>query len=330
MTGFLRYKPIAIVSCIAFAAFFMIHSFGEGRPRISAAKEINSEGPYTYGANNAYDRNIQTAWCTNKLKSKDSWLRVSYDLSQVFSGVGLINGYVKNIKIYQNNSRPKEGLIYVDEKLVKTVTLSDDMSPQWTSFEKTAGQSIKFVIDSVYAGEKHSDICITEIFDNQELFTAYKLLADIRRRNKTYRSQEIKRVYAPFFAATYQVKHARGAKPIFWQAVRLRVSNRDKSAFRTLLDLSHFSQSDLPTLDAELVEGLRDMMVPFLLKESKVVIRVLQDSEQVARDRVTSAYNDLVSNFAYDPATGKITDPSYTKDLQEIGRIISGLRLGNS
>ncbi len=322
------YNRTAPMLFAMFAASLSINSFAVGRPKITGAQEIDPEGPYKYGAASAYDRKIDTAWCTNPSKAADFWLKIDHEWERSFSGVGIINGVAKSGALYRNNSRPKEILIEINGKLSSTAVLSDDLNPQWISFDQTKGRSVKITIKSVYSGAKYADICITEIIDDQELFIAYSQLAVVEKGAAgAIRAAEIKKVYSQFFATTYQTQRPQGAKPIFWEAIRLRVSHRDERALRILLDLLFFAQDGVARIDAELLEGLKAMIIPFLQKEPRIVLRVLQDSGQVSREGIANAYNNLVSNFTYDPKTGKITDKGYTEDLQEIGRLIKGFKL---
>lgn len=320
-------RRILCLWCALLTTFLALGSFAASRPKVTGAQEIDPQGPYKYGAISAYDRNINSAWCTSPSQAREFWIQIDHDSIRNFSGVGILSGVAKNAVVYRNNSRPKDVVINVDGTFSSAATLLDDLSLQWIPFDKIKGRSVKVTIKSVYAGAKYKDICITEVIDDKELFLAYDQLTRVSKGASAIRAEEIGKEYREFFTTTYQTERPQGAKPVFWEAVRLRVSHRDERALRMLLDLMFFAQEGKTTIDAELLGGLRSMIVPFLQKEPKIVLRILRDSAQVSREAVAGAYSNLITNFAYDPNSGKITDPGYTEDLQEIGKLIKDLKL---
>ncbi|MEI2675467.1 MAG: hypothetical protein V9F05_15630 [Chitinophagaceae bacterium] len=84
------------------------------------------------------------------------------------AGLQVINGYCKNGEIFNQNGSVKNLNIYLNDKVVKMVTLSNQFSKTQTIVIQPpvplkAGDVIKLSIQSVYKGTNYEDACISEL-----------------------------------------------------------------------------------------------------------------------------------------------------------------------
>ena len=149
-----------------------------------------------YSAEKLYDNSFKTAWAEGakgygigeyfeysinnyKYNKKYDFFdeKEEYNLMiPVIYEIHLFNGYVKNEKVWRENSRVKKLRMYVDGKLYGVIELMDITSQQIIILPvpidykkiKTKKQYkddliIRFEIEEVYEGTKYKDSCITEL-----------------------------------------------------------------------------------------------------------------------------------------------------------------------
>ena len=146
---------------------------------IEADSTLESKIPDYYSVKNLTDNNPKTAWVEGK---KDYGKAVklsinlnSYSLGQRIEGdyliekIGIINGYMKNKKIFNQNNRVKKIKLEFssakdNKKITRFFTLKDISKMQYIKFKKPVYMN-KFYITilSVYKGKKYNDTGISEI-----------------------------------------------------------------------------------------------------------------------------------------------------------------------
>ena len=315
------YKKICS-SIVLLAAFASMNTYANYR--VDASESIPSADGFTYQARNLIRRDINEAWCTNREISEKIWWRIQYKKIKQLSGIVIINGYSKNKKTYLANSRPKSLVIYVDGARVEKKIIADTSKPQWLGFRISAGKEYKFVVEDVYKGSKYSDICVTYVFDDRRLLKAYDYLIDMDTKygSRALTPNQIKTSCRPIYEDFYRSYGKIHDVKVFYASVLLRASRRDTRGLRLLLDLTFYSNKYRGVIDAELLEGLRDFIVPFIEKDPDVVMTVLKDPNQVERNRIESAFYQFVDQFSWGQDIEEIADERFTKKHKTLYRYI--------
>ncbi len=138
---------------------------------VTASSHLPSIGAFSYGAGNAHDFNHETVWAT---KGKG----IGESLTYTFEGscpritkVKILNGHVKNERIWQANSRVKRMRMYFDSKPIATLSLQDSRTLQTFDVD-TLGYhdstkpdwTLSFEILDVYPGTRYDDTVIAELY----------------------------------------------------------------------------------------------------------------------------------------------------------------------
>lgn len=148
----------------------------------SASSELASNKGITYGANNAHDLNYKTAWVEG-VKGYGIGESLTYKFPPQTARVTdiiIVNGYVKSLKSWKENSRVKKIKMYLNDTPIAILNLEDSRQKQTFTFEpmgvserddydelrKKPWWSITFEIMDVYKGDKYDDTVITEIYLN--------------------------------------------------------------------------------------------------------------------------------------------------------------------
>lgn len=130
------------------------------------------QGKVKYGIENISDGNLKTAWIPkgNGIGESVSFVfkkKHFADMkSTTFWGLELINGYIKNKTVWQENSRVKKFRIEHNDKPLYEVQLADSMEVQLVNFKPFTikpGSIVKLVILETYPGTRYEDVAITEI-----------------------------------------------------------------------------------------------------------------------------------------------------------------------
>lgn len=144
----------------------------------SASSTLKSSGSNNYGAENVCVQNNIQAWVEGsdgsgigeyiEIKRK---LDVSdKDYGVDYTEICIVNGYIKNEKVWKNNNRVKTLAFYYNDEYICDIELEDTYSPQTISLEEynihaDSGEevSFKFEIKDIYKGDKYDDTAITGI-----------------------------------------------------------------------------------------------------------------------------------------------------------------------
>jgi len=147
----------------------------------------------SYAPAKAMDDDMKTAWCSGKDNPE---ITITINPSAMkkdtcgFEGIGLINGYTKSAGLLKANRRIKSGTIEVEGEMKGKFNLPDtangDPFNPYNSlsyirfhdetftilqskdryFHKTSSDrmKIRLTITDTYHGDRHNDVCITEIY----------------------------------------------------------------------------------------------------------------------------------------------------------------------
>lgn len=154
---------------------------GAGEYTVKTSSQLSSNGKIDYDTKNLTDFSYQTAWVEGK-KGYGIGEFINFSFAPTHPRVTTIifaNGYIKNKKVWEENSRVHKLKMYVEDKPFAIIELKDIYAKQLVELEKPLGNSerddldklkekenwnIKFEILSVYKGDKYEDTAITEIY----------------------------------------------------------------------------------------------------------------------------------------------------------------------
>lgn len=138
---------------------------------ITASSNLPIQENITYLPMNVHDFDIRTAWVVNKNNyGIGEYIEYHFDADTPRpTKVQILNGYMKNEKLWKENSRVKQLKLYLNDKLIAKLNLQDNTGVQkyfiGTPFESKIhpAYKLKFEIADVYKGEKYSDTAISEL-----------------------------------------------------------------------------------------------------------------------------------------------------------------------
>jgi len=158
---------------------------------VSVSSSLKTENNHVYNEKSISDLNYNTAWVEG-VKGDGIGEFIIYEfppLNPRITKIIIVNGYIKNKKTWQNNSRVKQLKMYINGKFHAILNLKDvyaeqtfKVSPIGYAQRKNISYSkdgkiiddidgniipplkIKFEILSVYKGDKYKDTAITEIY----------------------------------------------------------------------------------------------------------------------------------------------------------------------
>lgn len=119
----------------------------------------------SHGTANLMDGDLSTAW-VESAEGQGEGEAITLKLNGTYevSGFTIYAGYQKNGDIYAKNSRPARITVIFSDGSSQSMELSDINGPQKITFGKPVNtSSIRFVIDSVYPGNKYQDTAVSEI-----------------------------------------------------------------------------------------------------------------------------------------------------------------------
>lgn len=130
-----------------------------------------------YDVRNLNDCDWKTAWAGGKendsigekiifVFSPDVWPKEFEQPEVSFWGFRIVNGYIKNKKIWQENSRVKKARISLNGKPKVNLIFKDSMKVQEVSFDPfnvRVNDKVSFELLEVYRGTKYRNATITEL-----------------------------------------------------------------------------------------------------------------------------------------------------------------------
>ena len=140
---------------------------------VKASSSLKPQGKFNYKAENAHDFNHRSVWVEGVGgQGIGEWLEYEFPgRCPRITKVEILNGHVKNDKVWRENSRVKSLKMYYMGKPYAILDLEDsrtlqcfnvgvlgphdDAAPNWT---------LRFEILEVYPGEKFADTVISELY----------------------------------------------------------------------------------------------------------------------------------------------------------------------
>ena len=79
------------------------------------------------------------------------------------TGLQIMNGYHKNVRLFKANSRVRSATIAFSNGSRRSIRLEDAPGIQTIEFPPVEARWVQFKLESVYAGTKYKDTAITEL-----------------------------------------------------------------------------------------------------------------------------------------------------------------------
>jgi hypothetical protein len=121
---------------------------------------------FTYGPENLFDGRLDTAWVAAGA-ARDGigeWIVVTFDSPQVVQTISLLNGYHKNVSLFERNNRVKDIEVRLSDGTQTYYTLRDGPDVQTLNVGDLRPNSwVQLITRSVYPGTKYHDTAITEL-----------------------------------------------------------------------------------------------------------------------------------------------------------------------
>jgi len=142
---------------------------------IYASSELQEDSGINYAPKNAHDFNKNTAWVEGKADfGVGEFIAYCFDFSEMegYNGrlgvnrILLANGYKKNKRTWEDNSRVKQLKVYLNDKPYAIIDLLDSFEIQTIDlgeirFPPNTETILKFEITQVYQGARYKDTAIS-------------------------------------------------------------------------------------------------------------------------------------------------------------------------
>lgn len=142
-----------------------------GPSKLVSTSELESTQSNNYNAKNAHDFDLRTAW----IEGAEDYgigeeIKIEFKLASnlKITHIDIFNGYSKNEKIWNENSRVKIFSLYVNDKLFGYLNLEDTYKKQRFHIGSLGGDEndklyLTLRIIDIYKGDKYMDTAISEI-----------------------------------------------------------------------------------------------------------------------------------------------------------------------
>ena len=129
-----------------------------------ASSVLKPQFGFSYGPGNVVDEDLRTAWVEGKRgQGIGEFLTIDLGKPHKVSGLQVMNGYHKNIRLFKANSRVRSALLSFSDGSSRNVTLHDAPGIQTLEFPAVEAKWVQFKINSVYKGSKYKDTAVTEL-----------------------------------------------------------------------------------------------------------------------------------------------------------------------
>ena len=140
---------------------------------VKASSSLKPQGKFNYKAENAHDFNHRSVWVEGAGgQGIGEWLEYEFPgRCPRITKVEILNGHVKNDKVWRENSRVKSLKMYYMGKPYAILDLEDSRTLQCFNVgvlgphdEAAPNWTLRFEILEVYPGEKFADTVISELY----------------------------------------------------------------------------------------------------------------------------------------------------------------------
>lgn len=146
----------------------MLHVTIHGN-KVVASSVLSPQGSNTYGVQNLYDCNHETAWVEGVSgHGVGQWIEYQGVRGDQITAIKILNGYVKSDKSWNDNARVKLLKVTCNGKPLCILELQNSRSLQTFGLQWAGDCShinkLRFEILEVYPGTKYQDTVISEIY----------------------------------------------------------------------------------------------------------------------------------------------------------------------
>ena len=138
-----------------------------GVDSVYATSSLRSSGRMDYGAGNANDWSLRTAWVEGAdgygIGESITWRFSEY--TPAITTVVIYNGYAKSFETWLDNSRVRQLKLYINGQPYALLNLRDTYRRQQFDIGEHYGSGavLKLEITDVYPGDRYDDVAISEI-----------------------------------------------------------------------------------------------------------------------------------------------------------------------
>ena len=155
----------------SFFLFLIVLFFAASPKELRATSTLPNSSRNSYEPKLAHDFDLRTAWVEGESDyGVGEKLHIDFELSDVLAvtHIEVYNGYAKNERIWQSNSRVKKMALYANDQLLGHLLPEDTYYQQRFEVGSLNGDeegklTFSFEILEIYPGSKYADVAISEI-----------------------------------------------------------------------------------------------------------------------------------------------------------------------
>lgn len=146
----------------------------KGASELMSIKRVSASSQYpadrsSYYPSNAVDADNSTAWFPKRTQkaNKGEWIMFEFDKHYKIQNLSIINGWIKNNRVFNLNSRIKNAFVELSNGTKVKIELQDVKIKQVIDLGGVSTKSIKIIIDDIYPGNKwNQEAGITDVYFN--------------------------------------------------------------------------------------------------------------------------------------------------------------------
>ena len=129
--------------------------------------------------------------------------------------------------------------------------------------------------------------------------------------------QEVRQTIGPLFERYMTGDVPYEIHSLFGGEISRQTAELSSAGLRLVLDVQYYHDHYNKTVFAEISEGWRDSVIPYVEEETDLVIAVCKDNTQLNRELISNAFYQAVDSFGRD-AAGRINDERFTDQHREL------------
>ena len=124
----------------------------------------------SYGPENLFEGPQSAAWVEGQAgQGIGEWIAIEFDGMRTVRSIVVRNGYQKNSDIFRKNNRVRQLRAVFSQGETQTLIVPDRFGSELLTLPRPVrAYWVKFIIDSVWAGNKYTDTAITKLVVNSE------------------------------------------------------------------------------------------------------------------------------------------------------------------
>lgn len=134
--------------------------------RVEASSQYPTDGS-NYDPGNAVDGDPTTAWFPQRTDraNKGEWIRFHFASNVVLDRVELINGWIKDDRLWRHNSRVKKAILGFSDGTAQVIELADTQNRLRFALPGPTTRWVQLTIDEIYPGAQWNiESGITDVY----------------------------------------------------------------------------------------------------------------------------------------------------------------------